>query len=287
MTDYTINLAEEDAGFFPPEDRIQLVSIACQRPEDWGLFGQTRWSITTLQYVLEQEGIISSISTTSVHRFLRELDYKPHLMRYYLFCEDPELHKKAKKICRLYLNPPENRILLCFDERSGTQALERKNYRPMSQGRSARMDFNYVRHGTTDLFAVYNVKTGKVFHEFYKRHTQIEFLDFMKKVVKKHKGRKLTIILDNLRTHKTQMVMEWLNKQKGNVEFVYTPKHASWLNQVEIWFRELNQKCLKGLSVTSIQELHHESDKWIRTYNKHFAHPYNWESKGILKYHAA
>jgi transposase len=280
---YTINRDEEDGRFFPPEDRIQIVSIACQNPEVWGLAGQTRWTIQTLQYILERENIIKTISATSVHRILFSMDYKPHLMNYYLFCEDPELHRKAKRICSLYLNPPEDRIVLSFDERSGTQALERKHYLPCRKGVTAKVDFNYVRHGTIDLFAVFDIRTGEVFGDYYLRHTQNEFMNFMDKVVKRYKGQKLTIILDNLRTHTTPAVKKWLKEHNGMVKFVFTPKHASWLNQIELWFRELNQKCLKRLSVRSTDELKGAMKAWIKTYNRHYAHPYNWKSNGILK----
>lgn len=274
-----------DPDLFPPEDKISLVSVACQEPSEWGLPGQSHWTISTLQYVITKEKILPEISTTTIQRFLHEMDLKPHRMEYYLFCNDAELLEKSKKICKLYLNPPKNRILLSFDERSGTQAIERPESRPMIQGRVARQDFGYIRHGTTDVLGVFEVASGKVFCRCYNRHTQVEFLDFMERVLKRYQGEMITIIMDNLKTHSTKKVMEWLQAHP-NVEFVYTPKHASWLNQIELWFRELNQKCLKRLSVKSIVELQKNIYSWVKTYNKFFAHPYNWKSNGVLT-HAA
>jgi transposase len=272
-------------GLFPPEDKITLVSIACQEPSQWGLIGQTHWTISTLQYVIKKERIIPQISTTTIQRFLCEMDLKPHRMEYYLFCKDVDLLEKSKKICKLYLNPPKNRILLSYDERSGTQAIERPDSRPMIQGRVARQDFGYLRHGTTDVLGIFEVETGKVFCKCYNRHSQDEFLDFMEHVIKRYPGKNITIIMDNLKTHSTKKVMEWLHAHR-NVKFVFTPKHASWLNQIELWFRELNQKCLKRLSVKSVDELQKVILSWIKTYNKIFAHPYNWKSNGVLT-HAA
>lgn len=251
----------------------------------WNLAGQTHWTISSLLWVLRKHKIFPQISWTTVQRCLRELDLKPHRMEYYLFCEDPELLEIAKRICGLYLDPPQDRLLLCYDERTAIQARECFKILPALPGYPEKQDFHYRRHGKKDLLAVFEVTTGKVFGKCYDRHRQWEFLDFLKRVRKRYKGKKVTIILDNLRSHKTPAVRKWLKEQKGDVEFVFTPLHASWLNQIEIWFRELNQKCLKRLSVASTEELSIKVHEWIKTYDKFFAHPYDWKSEGILKKH--
>ncbi len=208
-------------------------------------------------------------------------------MYYYLFCEDPELLERAKYICGLYLEPPQGRVLLCYDERTAMQAKERFKVLAAIPGYPQKQDFHYRRHGKRDLLAVFEVKTGKVFGRCYEHHRQYEFLDFLKQVRKKYRGKRLTIILDNLQSHKTPKVMKWLEEQKGEVEFVFTALHASWLNQIEIWFRELKQKCLKRLSVSSVEELVIRVYDWIGTYNDNFAHAYNWKAGEILKKHVA
>ena len=235
--------------------------------------------------VLMNFNIIKQISWTTVQRFLKCLDLKPHRMDYYLFCEDPELLEKAKIICDLYINPPRNRVLLSYDERTGIQAIERTKIKNMIPGYPAKREFEYKRHGHMDLLAIFEISNGEVFGVTYEKHRQIEFLDFMKQVRKRYRGRKLTIIMDNLQSHKTPAVKKWLDGQKGMVEFIFTPKHASWLNQIEVWFKELNQKCIRRSSVTSKEEMSENILNWIMTYNKHYAHPYNWEFNGILKKH--
>jgi transposase len=271
--------------FFPPQDKLTILSVACQSPENYGLKGQTHWTIAALVVILMNFNLIKQISWTTVQRFLRSLDLKPHRMDYYLFCEDPELIEKAKKICDLYLNPPKNRVLLCYDERTGIQAIKRAKIKHMIPGYPAKREFEYKRHGHIDLLAIFEVSSGKVFGVQYEKHRQIEFLDFMKKVRQLYKRKKLTIIMDNLQSHKTPAVQEWLKEQKGMVEFVFTPKHASWLNQIEVWFKELNQKCIKRSSVASKDEMAENILNWITTYNRHYAHPYNWRFNGILKKH--
>lgn len=252
----------------------------------WDLDGQTHWTIRSLLWVLRRYEIFPQISWTTIQRCLRELDLKPHRMDYYLFCEDPSLLEIAKCICSLYLDPPEDRVLLCYDERTAMQAKESFKVLDVIPGYAEKQDFHYRRHGRKDLLAALEVGTGKVLGKCYDRHRQWEFLDFLKLLRKRYKRKKLTIILDNLQSHKTPEVCKWLKEQKGEVEFVFTAIHASWLNQIEIWFRELNQKCLRRLSVASTEELTFKVYDWIETYNEYFAHPYNWKSEGILKKHS-
>lgn len=282
MTAFSTKKGGGGNPLFPPEDRAAIVATACQTPAQYGFAGQTHWSISSLRKALLDKKIFKTISWTLIQRTLRGAEIKPHKMEYYLFCKDPELIRKSRQICRLYRNPPKGRVLLCFDERTGTQALERPETRPMIAGIPFRQDFEYRRHGTVDLLAIREVIGGKVFAKAYSRHREKEFLNFMKIVRKRYKGKRLSIILDNLRVHKTPGVLKWLKDQGGMVKFIFLPKHASWLNQIELWFRELHQKCLKRLSVFSLKELVVKIQKWVKTYNRHFAHPYNWESKGFL-----
>lgn len=277
-----INRAEGESLLFPPYDKTNIISLACQSPEIYGYSGETHWSISLLRETLIRRRIIKTISWTTIQRVLSVAELKPYRMEYYLNCKDVDLLKKARKICRLYLNPPKNAVLISFDEKSGTQALEREILRQTGMGKIYRMEFKYKRHGTIDLFAAFEVKTGKVFSKCYAKHSSKEFLHFLKLLRKRYKGKRMIIILDNLKTHRTEEIKQWLKAQKGMVKFVFTPKHASWLNQVELWFRHISQKCLKRLSVTSVKELIRKIIAWIRTYNMFYAKPYNWKFNGIL-----
>lgn len=281
------NRVVEGARFFPPENKLMILTVACQTPEQYGYEGQTHWTISSLVESLVRHRYFERISWTTVQRFLRRLEIKPHKMDYYLFCDDPELIEKAKTICDLYLHPPKDRVLLSYDERTAIQGKRRFPLLRMVPGIAEKQNFNYKRLGTKDLLAVFEVGTGEVYGQCYNRHTQYEFIDFLEKVRGKYPGKKLTIVLDNLSSHKTENVKEWLKKQKGEVEFVFTPIHASWLNQIELWFKELNQKCLKRLSVESLEELETKVASFIKTYNKYYKHQYNWKSDGILYKKAA
>jgi len=282
-----IDLVGGGARFFPPKDKLMILSVACQKPEQYGYEGQTHWTISSLVEALVRHRYFERISWTTVQRFLKGLEIKPHKIDYYLFCNDPELIEKAKSICDLYLHPPKERVVLCYDERTAIQGKRRYPILRMVPGIPEKQNFNYKRLGTKDLLAVFEVGTGEVYGQCYNRHTQYEFIDFLKKVRNEYPGKKLTIVLDNLSNHKTENVKEWLEKQRGEVEFVFTPTHASWLNQIELWFKELNQKCLKRLSVESLEALQNTIARFIDTYNKYYKHPYNWKSDGILQKKAA
>lgn len=275
------------ARFFPPKDKLMILSVACQKPEQYGYEGQTHWTISSLVEALVRHRYFASISWTTVQRFLKGLEIKPHKIDYYLFCTDPELIEKAKTICGLYLHPPKDRVVLCYDERTAIQGKRRYPILRMVPGIPEKQNFNYKRLGTKELLAVFEVGTGEIYGQCYNRHTQYEFIDFLEKVRNEYPGKKLTIVLDNLSSHKTENVKEWLEKQRGEVEFVFTPTHASWLNQIELWFKELNQKCLKRLSVETLEELQNKIARFIDTYNKYYKHPYNWKSDGILQKKAA
>ena len=152
---------------------------------------------------------------------------------------DPELEEKATAILALYLNPPTNAAVFCVDEKTCIQALDRRDpVLPLSPGRGERHGFEYVRHGTLSLYAALEVAIGRVRGKATERHA-IDFLDFMDGLVSAEAAdREIHVILDNQSTHKTKAVVAWL-AEHSNVSFHYTPTYSSWLNQVEIWFSEI------------------------------------------------
>jgi transposase len=218
---------------------------------------------------------LGDVSRHQVWRVLRK--HGIHLQRRHSWCvsTDPEFTQKAADIVGLYLDPPENAIVMGVDEKPAIQVLERaQGWLRLPDGQALRgFSHEYKRHGTTTLFAALEVATGMVRVGHYPRRRRREFLDFMNQIVANYPDRELHVILDNLNTHKPKHD-RWLAKHPL-VHFHYTPTHASWLNQVECWFSILWRQALKGLSVTSVREIRKAIDAFIDAYSKN-AHPFEW-----------
>jgi len=224
---------------------------------------------------------LGDVSPQYVWRVLRKRVI--HLQRRRSWCvsTDPEFTQKAADIVGLYLNPPEDAIVISVDEKPAIQALERaQGWLRLPDGQALRgFSHEYKRHGPTTLFAALEVATGMVKVGHYPRRRRREFLDFMNQVVAQYPETELHVILDNLNTHKPKHD-RWLAKH-FNVHFHYTPTHASWLNQVEIWFSILWCQALKGLSVDSLRNLRKAIDDFITAYSQ-TAHPFEW-TKQIVR----
>jgi len=218
---------------------------------------------------------LGDVSPQHVWRVLR--NHGIHLQRRRSWCvsTDPEFSRKAADIVALYLNPPENAVVISVDEKPAIQALERaQGWLRLPDGQALRgFSHEYKRHGTTTLFAALEIATGMVRVGHYLRRRRREFLDFMNQVVAQYPAKELHVILDNLNTHKPRHD-GWLAKHPL-VHFHYTPTHASWLNQVECWFSILWRQALKGLSVTSLRNLRKAIDDFIEVYTQ-TAHPFEW-----------
>ncbi len=187
----------------PPQigllSRCELLSMACGRPSDFGERTRDVWTIDSLLERFRRRRSRPSMSRTSVIRILSEAEIRPHRVRMWLHSPDPEFRPKVKRICRLYLRPPRDGVVLCIDEKSGMQALGRKHdLRLASRGRSGRHDCEYVRHGTRTLFAAFNPHTGDVYSEVRKRRKTVDILDFMEAVARRYPRKKIYVIWDNL-----------------------------------------------------------------------------------------
>jgi transposase len=193
---------------------------------------------------------------------------------------DPEFAEKAADVVGLYLDPPENALVLCVDEKPHIQALERaQGYLKLPNGRALTgFSHEYKRHGTTTLFAALETTTGQVTAGHYQRRRRVEFLDFMNRVVNAHPDREIHVITDNLSTHKPKRDL-WLTRHK-NIHFHFIPTHASWMNQVEVWFSLLGRYALKGATFTSAKELRAAIDRFIAAYNPK-AHPFEWTKEVV------
>jgi transposase len=232
--------------------------------------GYARWTGPLLAAAL------GDVSDDEVWRILRR--NKLSLRQRKSWCEstDPEFVPKAAEIVALYLDPPENALVLSVDEKPSIQALERaQGYLKLPNGRAlAGHAHEYKRHGTTTLFAALNVATGEVASGHYKRRRRREFLDFMNGVIAEHGDREIHVVLDNLNTHKPKRD-RWLAAHP-KVHFHFTPTHASWLNQIECWFSILSRSALQGTSFTSPKQVRQAIDAFISAYNE-TATPFAWK----------
>ena len=225
---------------------------------------------------------LGDVNVQYVWRFLRKHKIDLSGRKSWCVSNDPEFAAKAAEIVGLYMAPPENAIVLAVDEKPSIQALERsQGYLKLPNGRALiGQSHDYKRHGTTTLFAALDLESGKVVGKHYKRRRRIEFLDFMNKVVTAYPDKEIHVILDNLSTHKPKRDM-WLKGQK-NVHFHFTPTHASWLNQVEIWFSILSGKSLNGASFQSVPELIAHIEAFIASYNE-TARPFVWTKSKVYQ----
>jgi len=209
------------------------------------------------------------ISHTKVHQILRKHKVKPHLVKRFRTSNDPQFAEKLEEVIGLYLAPPENAIVLCVDEKSQIQALERSQpILPLREGIPERQSHDYHRHGITTLFAALEVASGKVIGECKDRHGQVEYIDFLSLLDRRCPRRKaLHLIVDNVSSHKTKAVQEFLRAHEGRFVVHYTPTHSSWLNLIERWFAEITSKRIRRGSWASVKELKVAIMDYIRHWN--------------------
>jgi transposase len=257
------------------------VAVACQGAEEREFEGFSHYSVRDLARLVAGRGEILTMSPATVQRILAALVLKPHRVRYFLTRTDPEFERKMAAIVDLYLAPPPNSRVLCVDEKTGIQALERLHPTlPLRPGLVERQEFEYLRHGTVNLFAAFDVGTGTVFAQCYQRHTNLEFRHFLRALRARDPDSRWHLIVDNASYHKKQAVLDWCAAQRPQVTLHWLPAHGSWLNQVEIWFSLLSRKCLRRASVRSPLDLRDLIHRFIKTWNTHFAHPFEWTYTG-------
>lgn len=225
---------------------------------------------------------LGDVSDQQVWRVLRRRGISLRRRRSWCVSTDPEFARKAADIVGLYLDPPENAVVLAVDEKPHIQALERaQGWLRLPDGKALTgFSHGYKRHGTTTLFAALEVATGHVTAGHYQRRRRREFLDFMNQLVDLYEGFELHVVLDNLNTHKPKRD-RWL-KRHPNVHLHYTPTYASWLNQVEIWFSILSRRALQGASFTSPYEVRAAIDRFIEAHN-HNAAPFEWTKASVSR----
>lgn len=252
-----------------PDVLQQVQTRVCQQPESL-----SRWSVRTLARDL-------GLPRSTVHAMLVDSDLQPHRIRTFTFSPDPDFEAKLLDIVGLYLNPPENALVLCVDEKTGIQALDRTQPLLPLRAHTPRSWTNeYVRHGTQSLLAALEVATGKVVAHVKARRTSVNFLRFMDAVVAAFPHRDLHVVLDNLNIHTNEAAQRWLTRHP-HVHFHHTPTHASWVNLIECFFSLLSRQGLSQAVHTSTRQLKEFLLQFIAHYDEHCS-PFHW-TKGPEK----
>ena len=218
----------------------------------------------------------SGLSKSTIGRIWRKFDLKPHLQDGFKLSTDPQFVAKVVDVVGLYHNPPERAVVLCVDEKSQIQALDRSQpVLPMMPGMPERRTHDYYRHGITSLFAAFNIADGAVISQLHRRHRAVEFKKFLTAIDKAVPTElDVHLVADNYGTHKTPEIQAWLARHP-RFHLHFTPTGSSWLNQVERWFGLLTDKLIRRGVHTSIQALENDIREWIATWNTN-PKPFSW-----------
>lgn len=226
----------------------------------------------------------TGLSQTAVSRIWRAFNLQPHRTETFKLSSDPLFIEKVRDVVGLYMNPPDRAVVLCVDEKSQVQALDRSQpLLPMSPGQVERRTHDYVRHGTTSLFAALNVATGKVIGECHPKHRHQEFIKFLERIdeeIPETPGVEIHLVMDNYATYKTPKVRRWLTRRpRYHVHF--TPTSASWLNQVERFFAEITEKRIRRGAFQSVKALRTAIEQYLEHHNDN-AKPFVWNANADL-----
>ena len=298
---------------FSAEQCVAIVAIACETPESHGRPIE-QWTHRELRDEAEIAQIVPKISVRQIGRILEESKLQPHRCRYWLTSKfDKDKEEKINDICETYqsakVKPDE--AYFSVDEMTGIQALERiANTKPMIPGKPKAIEFEYIRHGTTCLLGAWNIGKGIITGFCNPTRTEMDFVDLIDQCMAEEPGKsKYHFVLDNLNTHQSESLVCFVSEMEGDGQdlgkkghsgilksmetrvaylknpdhhlvFHYTPKHASWLNQIEVWFSILMRKALKWASFKSIEELNQRILDFMDYFNRTMAKPFNWRYSG-------
>ena len=297
---------------FSPEDICQIIALTCEEPSVHGR-PITHWTVEELRDQVLQNEIVPEISERQVRRILKEADLQPHRVRYWLNSKiDPEKDQKIQSICEVYQQAStvaaQGEVTFSVDEKTGMQALERiAPDHPMKEGRVQHMEFEYKRHGTIALLAGLEVGTGQIEGCCKPTRTEVDFVDLIDYLIQSRaEGTKYHFVVDNLNTHMSEGLVRYVAQREGldpntlgkkgtegilknkktrqeflsdsshSIRFYYTPKHASWMNQIECWFGILARKVIRRGSFASLQELENRVLQFIDYFNRTMAKPMKW-----------
>ena len=298
---------------FSPEQICKIIATCCEDPAEYGR-PITHWTQRELVDEVIKQKIVESISTSEVGRILKDNDLQPHRSRYWLNVKpDERRDERINRICAVYANAAvtSDELTTSYDEMTGVQALERiAPDLPMGSGKPQGIEFEYRRHGTQTLIAGMNVSTGKVMGTCGETRTEEDLKDFIKRVIAENPGYKTYhFVGDQLNTHKSESLVQYVRDYCGmtkdigvkgkegilksmqtredflcdpdkKIIFHYTPKHASWMNQIEVWFGMLAKKVIKRGSFNSKEELNSKIMTFIDYFNETMAKPFKWTYQG-------
>jgi transposase len=255
---------------FTAAQKARVIKLATQKPPK----GYTSWS----QRRIAQE---TGMSQSKVHQILVGADLKPHKIEYWCGkSTDPEFESKMINIVGLYMNPPENALVLSVDEKTQIQALDRTQpILPLGEKAPKKLTATYKRNGTVSLLTALAVNKGDITATTAQNNNAENFLGFLKTLYRKYPNKHLHIIADNLSVHKHKMVKDWVDS-KRRISLHFTPTYSSWLNQIEIWFNILTRDVLKGGVWKSRKQLVDQLMDYVAVYNKERAKPFKWTYSG-------
>ena len=295
-------------GAFPPDEQLEVITLASSKTSEHDCVA-SQWSLDDLAAVLVNRHAADAMTRSTIWRVLNEADLKPHRSVYWLNSHDPDFDTKAQDICKLYVQAPglyqHGELVICTDEKTGMQILERRHPTILAEpGKPEKREHEYIRHGARCLIASFVVPTGKVVWDLGVTRTSVDFAAHLTHVAAQFPEQKrFHWVLDNLNTHWSLEVCELLARLNGlpfhkkdlrtgkqrrtfltdpdhQHLFHFTPKHGSWLNQVELWFGTLARRFLKRGDFASAADFITRLTAYLNDHNAHRAHPYRWTYTG-------
>ena len=257
--------------------RCEVIKLACKRPNDKLAPFHDVWTHRALRDAVE---VVTGwkLSTSEVGRILRFHQLRPHHVRMWLFSGDPNFKEKASRVCSLYLEPPAGAHVISVDEKP-MQALGRVHRTETGPDGEARVEYEYERNGTCCLLGAFDVRSGQVFGRVVPHRTAEETVEFLELLAERYPTGDVFVIWDNLNTHKDGPDRRWTEfnaRHGGRFHFFFTPIHASWMNQIEVWFSILGRRILHHGDFDSTTQLAWRVQMFIRHWNRHEAHPFRW-----------
>lgn len=261
--------------------RCEVVKLACERPQDCRLPFDAVW---TQQAVADALASMSNvrISRSSVQRILSVRGLRPHRVRQWLHSADPMFREKVEQVCSLYTQPPKDAVVLCVDEKP-IQILRRRYPTRVGPNAVVRREYEYRRNGTCALLGAFDIATGRMHGRVVERRDAEALIAFLDDVVRSYPGRTVYIVWDNLNLHHEGRDNRWSRFTElhgGRVKYVHTPLHASWVNQIEIWFSILQRRVIRFGSFDDLGEVRDTVLGFIAHWNEKLAHPFRWTFSG-------